>query len=60
MHYGTLRQEGLPVRRPPNRTTADLSPYPGLVVIYLGMSVVKLFGPADRREFRPRLGGLRV
>jgi hypothetical protein len=25
-----------------------------------GVSVVKLFGPTDRREFRPRLGGLGV
>jgi hypothetical protein len=24
------------------------------------VSVVKLFGPTDRREFRPRLGGLGV
>jgi Domain of unknown function (DUF4188) len=27
------------MRRPPNRTTADLSAYPDLVVIYLGMRV---------------------
>jgi len=26
-----------PVRSTPNRTTADLSSYPDLVVIYLGM-----------------------
>jgi hypothetical protein len=33
-------------------------PFPSLRVLRL--SVVKLFGPTDRREFRPRRGGLAV
>jgi hypothetical protein len=31
-----------------------------LVPLLRAVSVVKLFGPTDRREFRPRLGGLGV
>ena len=52
--------------RPPNRTTADLSPYPDLVVIYLGMRVNSLkgvptlasFGAKIRKSVEARPDGL--
>jgi len=44
-----------PVRSAPNRTTADLSSYPDLVVIYLGMRVNSLKGLATLMSFGPRI-----
>jgi len=35
LYYCAMTVDAWPVRRAPNRT-ADLSPYPDLVVIYLG------------------------
>jgi Domain of unknown function (DUF4188) len=54
------------VRHPPNRTTADLSSYPDLVVIYLGMRVnsprglktLISFGPKIRKSVQARPDGL--
>jgi hypothetical protein len=54
------------VRRAPNRTTADLSAYPDLVVIYLGMRVnspkgvatLVSFGPKIRKSVEARPDGL--
>jgi hypothetical protein len=43
------------VRSAPNRTTADLSSYPDLVVIYLGMRVNSLKGLATLMSFGPRI-----
>jgi hypothetical protein len=54
------------VTRAPNRTTADLSSYPDLVVIYLGMRVneprgvrtLMSFGPKIRKSVEARPDGL--
>jgi hypothetical protein len=43
------------VRRAPNRTTADLSAYPDLVVIYLGMRVNSPKGVATLISFGPKI-----
>jgi hypothetical protein len=43
------------VTRPPNRTTADLSSYPDLVVIYLGMRVNSLRGLRTLISFGPKI-----
>lgn len=43
------------VRSPPNRTTVDLSEYPDLVVIYLGMRVNSLRGIKTLASFGPRI-----
>ncbi len=54
------------MRRPPNRTTADLSAYPDLVVIYLGMRVnspkgvkaLTSFGAKIRKSVEAKPDGL--
>jgi hypothetical protein len=43
------------VTRAPNRTTVDLSSYPELVVIYLGMRVNSLRGLATLISFGPKI-----
>ncbi len=40
-----------------NRVTVDLSPYPDLVVIYLGMRVNSLKGVGTVLKFGPRISG---
>ena len=55
-----------PTRRPPNRTTADPSAYPDLVVIYLGMRVnspkgvkaLTSFGAKIRKSVEAKPDGL--
>jgi hypothetical protein len=44
-----------PVRSAPDRTTVDLSSYPDLVVIYLGMRVNSLKGLVTVLSFGPRI-----
>jgi hypothetical protein len=58
--------DGGSVTRAPNRTTADLSSYPDLVVIYLGMRVnapsglrtLISFGPKIRKSVEAQPDGL--
>jgi hypothetical protein len=51
----TSRVHGEAVRTAPNRTTVDLSGYPDLVVIYLGMRVNSLRGIKTLASFGPKI-----
>jgi hypothetical protein len=41
--------------QPPDRTTVDLSQYPDLVVIYLGMRVTSFKGVKTLLSFGPKI-----
>ena len=55
MHCGAMSVDGGPVRSAPNRTTADLSSYPGLAVIYPGMRVNAPRGVRTLISFGPKI-----
>ena len=66
LRCGAMSVDGGLVTGAPNRTTADLSAYPDLVVIYLGMRVnsprglrtLASFGPKIRKSVEARPDGL--
>jgi hypothetical protein len=66
LRCGAVSVDGGLVTGAPNRATADLSAYPDLVVIYLGMRVnspaglrtLASFGPKIRKSVEARPDGL--